>query len=197
MALVDALRTFSAPAPCTSALDRLAYMGDRGMGAFEYHPKIEDQVLTGPLDMAELFKASQEIWKGETTEVLTQLRLAGGSLGGARPKVVVADEPIETDAIEYAYAQMARDAGVFVAETTLLNPLMPSGNLEQFFASKRFDRESGKKIHMLTVSALLYADFRAPTMDYSDTLKLAKQLARAQQRIDSLAGNRKAQGKTQ
>lgn len=197
-------------------LDRLAYMGERGMGAFEYYPKTESEVLTGPLDIAELFKASQEIWEGETTEVLTKLRLAGGSPGGARPKAVVAlssdgkraisafekipsgydhwmvkfrtaDEPIETGAIEYAYAQMARDAGVMVAESKLLNQTMPNGNLERFFASKRFDREGGRKIHMMTASALMYADFRAPTMDYSDMLKLTHVLTKSAAEVEKMA----------
>jgi serine/threonine-protein kinase HipA len=89
-----------------------------------------------------LFKASQEVLEGETPretpDVLTKLRLAGGSPGGARPKAVVAlsadgkqarsafgqipagydhwmikfraaDEPVETGAIEFAYAQLARE----------------------------------------------------------------------------------------
>ncbi len=197
-------------------LDRLAYMGERGMGAFEYHPKTENEVLAGPLDIAELFRASQEIWEGETTEVLTKLRLAGGSPGGARPKAVVAlsadgkhavsafaktpsgydhwmvkyratDEPIETGAIEYAYAEMARDAGVIVAESKLLTQAMPNGNVERFFASKRFDREASKKIHMMTVSALMYADFRAPTMDYSDMLKLTHVLTNSAVEVEKMA----------
>lgn len=197
-------------------LDRLAYIGDRGMGAFDYHPKAEFSELGGALSIAELFTASQQVYAGETTEVLKQLRIAGGSPGGARPKAVIAlsldkqdaisafgdmpagyehwiikfraiDEPIETGAIEYAYAQMACAAGVHMAESVLLDQLMPNGQTERFFATKRFDRVGDKKRHMMTVAALMYADFRAPTMDYSDMLKLTFVLTKSAAEVEKMA----------
>jgi len=199
-----------------TALDRLAYMGDRGMGAFEYHPKAERAELIGTLDIAELFKASQEVLEGETPYVLTRLRLAGGSPGGARPKAIVAlspdgkharsafaptppgydhwiikfraaKEPVETGAIEFAYSQMARNAGLHVAETNLLNQLMPNGQMERFFATRRFDRQGNQKRHMMTVAALMYADFRAPTMDYRDMLKLTHVLTKNAAEVEKMA----------
>ena len=98
--------------------------------------------------------------------VLTALRLAGGSPGGARPKAILAlsddgknashafgplpqgydhwivkfralHEPVETGRIEFAYAEMARDAGVTMAESRVLDMQMPSGEVEHFFATKR------------------------------------------------------------
>lgn len=197
-------------------LDRLAYIGDRGMGAFDYHPKAEFSELSGALSIAELFTASQQVYAGETTEVLKQLRIAGGSPGGARPKAVLAlsldkqdaisafgdipagydhwiikfratDEPIETGAIEYVYAQMACAAGVHMAESVLLNQPMPNGQTERFFATKRFDRVDDKKRHMMTVAALMYADFRAPTMDYSDMLKLTFVLTKSAAEVEKMA----------
>lgn len=197
-------------------LDRLAYIGDRGMGALDYQPKAEHVELSGVLSIAELFTASQQVYAGDTTEVLKQLRIEGGSPGGARPKVVVAlspdkqeaissfgilpagydhwiikfrsaDEPIETGAIEFAYAQMARVAGVQMAESILLNQLMPNGQTERFFATKRFDRNGDKRQHMITVAALMYADFRAPTMDYSDMLKLTFVLTKSAVEVEKMA----------
>ncbi|HEX8832252.1 MAG TPA: HipA N-terminal domain-containing protein, partial [Longimicrobium sp.] len=71
-------------------VDRLAYMGSRGMGALTYHP------TTGPrdagTDAVELddFAAQAEaVLEGGAEEVLPELLRAGGSPGGARPKVVV------------------------------------------------------------------------------------------------------------
>lgn len=199
-----------------TALDRLAYMGDRGMGAFEYHPKAERAELAGILDIAELFNAAQEVLEGETPYVLKKLRLAGGSPGGARPKAIVAlssdgkqamsafgpipqgydhwivkfrtaNEPVETGAIEFAYSQIARNAGVHVAETGLLNQPMPSGQMERFFATKRFDRQGDRKRHMMTVAALMYADFRAPTMDYKDMLRLTHALTKSAAEVEKMA----------
>jgi serine/threonine-protein kinase HipA len=75
-----------------------------------------------------------------------------------------------TGATEYAYAQMARNAGVEMAESALLNVQTESG-VERFFAEKRFDRDGERKIHMLTACGILYADYRAPSLDYGDLLR--------------------------
>jgi serine/threonine-protein kinase HipA len=199
-----------------NALDRLAYMSDKAMGAFEYHPRAEREELRGTVDLAELFEASVEVLSGETSTVLSTLRLAGGSPGGARPKAIVAmsadgnhatsafgqipsgydhwivkfrapDEPVETGAIEYAYYLMARDAGVEMADSKILNMTMPDGSREGFFATKRFDREGDKKLHMITVSALMYASYKAPSMDYSGLLKLTNMLTRSAKEVEKMA----------
>jgi len=199
-----------------TALDRLAYMSDRAMGAFEYHPRAEREELRGTVDLAELFEASVEVLSGETSEVLTKLRLAGGSPGGARPKAIVAmsadgthatsafgqiphgydhwivkfrapGEPVETGAIEFAYYLMAREAGVEMAESSILNMSMPDGSREGFFATKRFDREGDQKLHMITVSALMYATHKAPSMDYSGLLKLTNVLTRSAAEVEKMA----------
>src|SRR5690606_6305124 len=123
-----------------STLDRLAYLGDRAMGALEYRPAREE-VPAGTLDLATLYEATRDVYRDDTSRVLDALRMAGGSPGGARPKVVVAlsqdgrrcaspfqplapgyahwlvkfrsgDAPRDAGAIEYAYARMARAAGV-------------------------------------------------------------------------------------
>lgn len=199
-----------------TALDRLAYMGDRAMGAFEYHPKAERAELRGAVDLVELFEASVEVLSGETPQVLTKLRLAGGSPGGARPKAIVAmspdakhatsafgplpagydhwivkfrapSEPVETGAMEYAYYLMAKDAGVEMVDSTLLNMTMPDGSRERFFATKRFDRQGDTKLHMITVCALMYAPYKAPSMDYSGLLKLTNMLTRDAAQVEKMA----------
>ncbi len=199
-----------------TALDRLAYMSDRAMGAFEYHPKAEREELRGTINLAELFENSVEVLSGETSAVLTKLRLAGGSPGGARPKAIVAmspngqhatsafgpvppgydhwivkfrapGEPVENGAIEYAYYLMARDAGVEMAESTILNMTMHDGSREGFFATKRFDRQGDKKLHMITVSALMYAAYKLPSMDYSGLLKLTNMLTRSAAEVEKMA----------
>ncbi|MRT57102.1 type II toxin-antitoxin system HipA family toxin [Enterobacteriaceae bacterium RIT693] len=198
-------------------LDRLAYMGERGMGAFEYQPKTDSTALSGPVSLCELYEASIDVQQGETAAVLNKLRLAGGSPGGARPKAIVAlsengeeassafgslpegyqhwivkfralDEPVETGGIEFAYAEMARDAGVIMAESSLLNMQMPEGAVENFFATKRFDRKGNRKIHMMTVSALVYADFRTlSSVSYPDLLKLTQAMTNDSKEVEKMA----------
>ena len=81
-------------------LDRLAYLGNRGMGALEFHP------MRGPLtrkstaiEMSELVVAARSALAGEiateagTTQAIAHLIAVGTSAGGARAKAVVALNP--------------------------------------------------------------------------------------------------------
>lgn len=79
-----------------TALDRLAYLGSRGMGALEFVPD------TGPsnprqtaLDIGELVSAARNVVSGtlgsdsQTNDALSQIISVGTSAGGARPKAIV------------------------------------------------------------------------------------------------------------
>ena len=198
-----------------SPLDRLAYMADRGMGALEYRPVIERASDEAPIDIAELFQASQAVYEGETASTLDSLRLAGGSPGGARPKVVVAlsedrrhcstafqqlpsgyrhwlvkfrapAEHRDTGAIEYAYSVLAKRAGVEMAESRLIKINSARGT-ERFFATQRFDRSGNSKIHMMTASVILYADYSAPSLDYSDLLKATSVFTNHAEEVERMA----------
>jgi serine/threonine-protein kinase HipA len=83
-----------------SALDRLAYMGGRGMGALEFRP------VRGPASkrptaivMAELVESARRAVHGEIDKdphaaaVLKQLLSVGTSAGGARAKATIAWNP--------------------------------------------------------------------------------------------------------
>ncbi|WP_017349867.1 type II toxin-antitoxin system HipA family toxin [Pantoea sp. A4] len=198
-------------------LDRLAYLGERAMGAFEYHPTVEYGEHSNDINLAELYEASVEIQSGQTNEVLQSLRMAGGSPGGARPKAIVAisregnqassafeslpegfdhwivkfralDEPWETGAIEQAYAIMAGQAGIVMPETRLLEiPVQNDQRNERIFATKRFDRVGNRKRHMITACALAYANFREPSLDYSDLLKLTHMLTKNAVDVEKMA----------
>jgi serine/threonine-protein kinase HipA len=65
------------------------------------------------------------------------------------------DDPQGYGAVEYAYSQMARAAGITVAECRLLE----EGG-RRHFMTKRFDRiEGGGKLHMQSLAALAHLDF--------------------------------------
>jgi serine/threonine-protein kinase HipA len=81
-------------------LDRLAYLGTRGMGALEFHP------MRGPrtrkstaIELSELVVAARSALSGElstkadTTGAIAHLIAVGTSAGGARAKAVVALNP--------------------------------------------------------------------------------------------------------
>ncbi|MEH6641250.1 type II toxin-antitoxin system HipA family toxin [Vreelandella glaciei] len=198
-----------------SPLDRLAYMADRGMGALEYRPVLERTVDEDNIDLEQLYQASHAVYEGETSSTLDALRLAGGSPAGARPKVVVALSPNgrhcstsfkdlpagyqhwlvkfraptehrDTGAIEYAYSLLAELAGVKMAASRLIEINAATG-IERFFSAQRFDRNGNSKIHMMTASGILYADYSAPSLDYSDLLKAANAFTRHSEDVERMA----------
>jgi len=88
--LMDRLFRRRGMAPSSaSPLDRLAYLGTRTMGALTYHPPAEVESDPGLFDLYEIGRNAQQIFGGEAVEVLPQLMRAGGSPGGARPKMLV------------------------------------------------------------------------------------------------------------
>lgn len=100
--LVDAwmAREGIGPSQITS-LDRLAYMGKRGMGALEFKPARgpRAQKLTTAIELSALVESARRAVQGETDTdahaeaALAQVIQVGTSAGGARAKAVVAWNP--------------------------------------------------------------------------------------------------------
>lgn len=188
-----------------SVLAWLRYLGTRAMGALTYHPA-EGPEQEGALEVAldVLANEALAVFEGRAEEVLPELELAGGSPGGARPKVVVAIGPKDrviagaaeappgyrqwlvkfaarddlpgAAALEELYAQLARAAGLRAPNTRLF----PLKRGRQCFASERFDRDGPGRIHMHTIGGLLHASHRAPSLDYEDLLKATGLLTHSQ-----------------
>jgi serine/threonine-protein kinase HipA len=81
---------------------------------------------------------------------------------------------VDAGAIEFAYADMARAAGIDMMATHLFPAKKGAG----FFATRRFDREGDKRLHVHTASGLLHADHRIPSLDYEDLIVLTMRLTR-------------------
>ena len=101
-ALIDAwmAREGVAPSQITS-LDRLAYMGKRGLGALEFKPTRGPRASspTSAIEMSELVESARRAVAGEVDSdahaeaALAQIIQVGSSAGGARAKAVVAWNP--------------------------------------------------------------------------------------------------------
>ncbi|MDB5331626.1 MAG: HipA-like protein [Phycisphaerales bacterium] len=197
-----ALRRRGNDPAAASPLDRLAYLGTRTMGALTYHPPEEIERDDRLLDLEALGKNAQEVYSGEAVEVLPALLRAGGSPGGARPKILVGlkgkqiisgedDLPAgfehwivkfsawadarDAGPIEYAYALMARAAGIDMPPVVLLH----ASRARHYFAVKRFDRiEGNRRVHVHTFGNVIQTNFRIPSTDYADLLKVTSALTR-------------------
>jgi len=118
-------------------LDRLSWLGTWTMGALTYHPPADrENVDASVFDLHDLARNSQEILAGTAVDVLPQPLRAGGSPGGARPKVLVG-----------------------------------------------FDREGNRRYHVHTFGNLIQSNFRIPSADYADLLKVTSLLTRNHQDV--------------
>jgi serine/threonine-protein kinase HipA len=192
-------------------LDRLACVGSNGMGALCYAPSIDIwEAGNDVLDLGQLASDARRILEGDISEVLLTLGRAGGSPGGARPKALIAlnegghavhgsdeapegyehylvkfpghNDPDDIAAIEMAYADMAKAAGVLMPKTKLLD----GGNGESYFAARRFDRQGTRRIHIQSASGLLYTDIRIPVLDYTDLIMLTRNVTRDQRQCKAM-----------
>ena len=84
-----------------TALDRLAYMGKRGLGALEFRPsKGATKESARPLQMKSLVETARKVVKGDIGEdthaqaALANIIRVGTSAGGARAKAVIAWHPV-------------------------------------------------------------------------------------------------------
>lgn len=174
-----------------TVLDRLAIVGNSGMGALTFHPDKKFEEQQRDIDLDELAMQCRNILNTEFSDKLDELYELGGTSGGARPKIMTdIDEeqwiikfPAHVDGnnigkMEYDYSVCAKQCGIVMSETRLF----PSQKCEGYFGTKRFDRvlEAGtiKRVHMLTAAALLELDFEQPSLDYHSLMKLTKILTR-------------------
>ncbi len=79
-----------------TAMDRLAYIGDSGIGALSYRPVLDwkDSSNDQWIELASLGEQATQLFDGEANEVLLALANAGGS-GGARPKALIYIDPAD------------------------------------------------------------------------------------------------------
>lgn len=71
-----------------TVLDRLAIVGESGMGALYYHPQKEFYEKKNLTDLDELAGQCQKILNTEYSDKLDELYRLGGTSGGARPKIM-------------------------------------------------------------------------------------------------------------
>lgn len=168
-------------------LDRLAIVGNSGMGALTYKPEMDLRQQETMEDFDKLAEECSKILNSEYSEELDRLYMLGGTSGGARPKIMteingkswIIKFPAHIDSqesglMEYEYSRCARACGIQMTETRLFS----SKKCQGYFGTERFDRCGTERIHMLTAAALLELDFEEPSLDYHSLMKLTKILTR-------------------
>jgi serine/threonine-protein kinase HipA len=206
MLLIDRLFKKYQQEPPT-ALDRLAFIQNRAMGALSFEPGANATLTNIDVDLLQLAQEAQLVMsERESAEVLRELAMMGGSPHGARPKVLLnydpqtgrvygsenapgapwlfkfpaQDEHKEVAEIEKLYAELARSAGLEMPEVTAIDL---SANLSAF-GIRRFDRERGLRVPMLTVAGAMDLNFRElGILDYNNLLRITRAVTRDEREV--------------
>lgn len=188
-------------------LDRLAFIGDRALGALRFVPATQLDAEEPDWSLLALARESERALAGEAGAALRELALTGGSPQGARPKALVrydaqtghvstrGDAPgkpwlvkfpaqgehKEVCAIEQMYAELARDCGLEMPASACfdLSPRLAA------FGVARFDREQGMRVPVHSLAGLLQVDFRLPgSTDYTALLRATRLLTRDEREVE-------------
>jgi len=187
-------------------LDRLAFIGNRAMGALRFVPALEPDAQAPDWSLLALARESERALAGEAGAALRELALTGGSPQGARPKALVQydaasasvstrhdaqgapwlmkfpgqGEHKEVCAIEQLYAELARDCELDVPDSAWFDL---SSKLAAFGVA-RFDREGALRAPIHSLAALLQVDFRLPgCTDYTTFLRATRLLTRDEREV--------------
>lgn len=175
-----------------SSLDRLAIVGEKGMGALAYSPAVELGQEKTVTDFDRLQQIALEVLKERRDSDAGLLLYNSGNSGGARPKAVFSDadghwlvkfrhtyDPADIGKQEYSYNETARECGITVPDFRLIN--------DRYFASRRFDIDSdGNRLHTATAGGLLGISLRQPFMDYSNLLALTGYITQSNSDVEQI-----------
>lgn len=186
-----------------SALEQLAYVADRGMGALEYRPSknIPQSSSIDLIEIIDVLKAVLETKeetnaRGLSQEALLNIFKIGSSAGGARPKVLISENRHSGEIIpgdlnhssdydhylvklsiddDLGYSREVVEYCYYLTATHLGINMMSSMLVDKkHFATLRFDRQNGAKKHMLTASGLTGWDFKSSKdSSYENLFELA------------------------
>lgn len=165
-------------------LDKLSFIGKRGMGALEFLPEISRERKAEKIDLQSLVNLAERIFtERENVRILPEesvsmqsLLTVGTSAGGRQPKAIVAIhrkhrevrsgqisglEDFDYFLIKFGnsqYCSAELEMTYYELATMAGINMMPSELYQvggnNHFMTKRFDRKDGKKIHVQTLAAI-------------------------------------------
>ncbi|CAB3791831.1 type II toxin-antitoxin system HipA family toxin [Pararobbsia alpina] len=189
-----------------SPLTRLAFIGERAMGALVFEPSAEDPLEDEDVQLLTLAKEARGAAVDGSLEVLRHLAAIGGSPHGARPKVLLnydrtsarmsasefgagvpwlikfqaANEHKEVCAVEALYGAMARQCGLDMPDTEYFD----LDTRLAAFGIARFDRDAGQRVPTHTLAGAMNANFRIPSsVDYTTFLRLTRFLTHDEREV--------------
>ena len=196
-----------------SQLQKLAYIGQGGMGALTYEPAAgKRKELKLPLELRKLVEGARRVASGNLKGNINDILGVGSSAGGARAKAVITwnkktneirsgnqDAPkgfehwiIKFDGVEgNASTEWPRCEKAFFCMAKDAGITVPEfttitdASGFTHFLIKRFDREGNNRVLTHTLSGMIHSDFNEQrVLDYKDLLDTIRQLTKDQKQVD-------------
>jgi len=181
-----------------SVLEQLAYVSNRGMGALEFLPSKHIPRNTS-IDIDEVTQVLKQVLdtKNNTLEdtldskSLHNIFKMGSSAGGAQPKLLISEHKkskyiipgdlVYGDQYHHYLVKLHLEEGVYnralmeyiyyLTASSIGIRMMPSKMINTIhFATLRYDRHQGKKVHTLTATGLTGWDFKDPSVSSYENL---------------------------
>lgn len=182
-----------------SVLEQLAYVGIRGMGAVEYQPS-KSVSSDDTINISEITEIVRQVLDQKKQVDAKQLDHAsllnifkiGTSAGGMRPKILISQHKEDGTVIpgdlvfddcydhylvklgldeEASYSKQLIEYSYYMAATHTGITMMPSRMIDdRHFATLRFDRQEGKKKHVLTATGIAGLDYTDPKVSKYENL---------------------------
>lgn len=173
-------------------LEKLSYIGSRGMGALEFRPSKNKTASNENLDIKKLNQLSQSLLNNEPVgniDDMANLFHIGTSPGGAQPKVLInidtktgniyRGDQIPGKDQKGWILKFNRDNGSTIdqhrgkieyvyyliackAQINIMESQLIEIDGEHYFMTQRFDRVDGQKIHTQTLHAFAGMNFKLP-----------------------------------
>ncbi len=175
-----------------TAIQKLMFVGERGMGAISYHPSERlDDTARDVIEIQAFYESAKKIVSGDPIDVIDtmlQFMESSASTGGARAKAVIGYNPdtgamtngthkrlpegfghwlIKFDSEEEASREYTRLEYLYMSMARDAGITIPDIQLFEerglhHFLIKRFDRSSDERMHIHTVAGLTHTDFNVP-----------------------------------
>lgn len=163
-------------------VERLSFVGAKGMGALTYEPEYTINTAKGTSTLDQMQKDALDVLSEKDFSSAEILYINSGNSGGCRPKCLWKDDegswlvkfrhtydPVDIGQREYEILLKAKECGITVPDCKLFNG--------RYLGTKRFDiTPDGTRLHVATASALLCESIRQPMMDYRRLIRFTAYL---------------------
>jgi len=164
-------------------IERLCLLNSKSLGALIYGTGEKKGSANASLDLDSIKKECEVLIQKRDESSIDEIMAFGGSSGGANPKAHVHKDgkdwivKFPTGGFAQGLAQMEYDYNAAALEAGIPVPhfeLWKGKSGESYFASERFDRSEGRRIHMISLAGLYETSLEKGALDYGHLFHAVK-----------------------